>query len=328
MLRRTRLIVALAAMAMLIVGGVAYASGDAPHPHGWFDLGHHHGGFGHRGHGLGDRFAAGSITKVDGSTLTITGRDGHVFTVKTDAGTKVFAGGQTGTVSDLQVGWLAFAFNGRDGFADVIRAASKATVVNDRKRMRSWAKSHHVAAGKITAVGADSLTLTGRDGTPVVVKVATGTKIYALRQRVQLNALKTGWFAFAVEDSNGVARQVRAASAAAIRHHFGHHHLGWGHGFGGHVVVGKITGLGTGTVTVTGRDGHPVTVKVDSGTKVFEMHNPITAGDLKTGWFAFVVEGKDGVADVIRAADPSQFPGAGGGSGGGGTVIKDKKSMH
>jgi hypothetical protein len=34
------------------------------------------------------------------------------------------------------------------------------------------------------------------------------------------------------------------------------------------------------------------------------------------------------VADVIRAADPSQFPGAGGGSGGGGTVIKDKKSMH
>jgi hypothetical protein len=315
MLRRTRTIVVLAAMAALTVGGAAYASDGAPQ-HGWFGFGgHHHGAF-HHGHGSFDKnVTAGSITAVGESSLTLKTRDGSSVTVKTDGDTRVFVAGKPGALSDLETGWLAFVVKGSDGVADYVRAASKAVVEQGIKQrqaqMHAWQANHHFAAGKITAVGTDSLTLTGRDGTPVTVKVDASTKVFAGHKQVALSSLKTGWFAFAGEGSDDVADVIRAASPDALRHDWGRHdhHDGRHHDLhGDHVAAGKITAVGDGTLTLAGRDGKAETVKVDGHTQVFAGHERAQLSDLKTGWFAFAVEGKNGVAQVVHAVDPSTLP--------------------
>jgi hypothetical protein len=310
MLKRTRTVVLLALMAMLTVGGVAYAGGDSS-GHGWFGWGHHHaGGFGH--HDLGDaegHIVAGKITAVGASSLTIAGHDGTGVTVKVDAGTRVYSGHDPAQLSDLKAGWVAFVFKGDDGVASVVRAADPAAVKKSMDEMRA-----HMAAGKITAVGTDSLTLADRDGATLTVTTDSSTKVYAMRKQVQLSALKPGWFAFVQKGDDGVADVVRAADPAAIGKAFHDHDRG--HGFGwdhGRVVMGKITAVGASSITITGRDGKAITVKTDSGTKVYAMRDTARLSALKVGWFAVVVKGKDGVAHMIRAADRKAFGHHGGG---------------
>ncbi len=318
MLKRTRTVVMLALMAMLTVGGVAYAGGDST-AHGWFGWGHHHaGGFGHHAFGSPDgRIVAGKITAIGASSLTLAGHDGTAVTVKVDAGTKVYAAREPAKLSALKAGWVAFVFKGDDGVASVVRAADPAAVKKSMDEMRA-----HVAGGKITAVGTDSLTLAGRDGKSVTVKVDASTRVYAMRKQVKLAALKTGWVAFVQKGDDGVADVVRAADPAALRKAF--HDHGGGHGWDhdGQIVGGKITAIGASSLTVTGRDGKAVTVKTDAATKVYAMRDAAKLSALKVGWFAFVVKGDDGVADMIRAADPATFgrhgddhaPDSGGGS--------------
>lgn len=300
MLKRTRTVVMLALMAMLTVGGVAYAGGDST-AHGWFGWGHHHaGGFGH--HDADGRIVAGRITAIGASSLTLAGHDGASVTVKVDAGTKVYAAREPAKLSALHTGWVAFVFKGDDGVASVVRAADPAVVKQSMDELRA-----HVAGGKITAVGADSLTLAGRDGKTVTVKVDASTRVYAMRKQVQLSALKPGWFAFVQKGDDGVADMVRAADPAALRKAFRDHGRGHGWDHDGHIVAGKITAMSATSVTVTGRDGKATTVKTDAATKVYAMRDLAKVTALKVGWFAFVVKGDDGVAHMIRAADPAAF---------------------
>lgn len=314
MLRRTRTIVALAAMAALTVGGAAYAN-DGPQHHGWFGFGGGHHAHFHHGHGFfAGHVTAGAITAVGDGSLTLKTHGGTSVTIKTDADTRVYATGKPGSLSDLKTGWLAFVVKGSDGVADIVRAASEATVkqaIKDHQaQVHDWQTSHHFAAGKITAVGSDSLTLVGRDGTSVTVKVNSDTKVFDGHKPIALSSLKTGWLAFASEGDDDVADVIRAASPAELhqdmqRHHHEFHHSLHGH----HVAAGKITAVGDTTLTLTGHDGKTVTVKIDSNTQVFSGHDHAKLSDLKTGWFAFAVEGKNGVAVFIRAADPATFSG-------------------
>jgi len=161
----------------------------------------------------------------------------------------------------------------------------------------------HIAGGKITAVSATSITLAGRDGKTQTVKIDAKTKIYAGRDEAKVSALKTGWLAFVQKNDAGVAVSIRAADPAAIKRHFNHHRFV----MPANAAAGKITAVTGSSITLQSRDGKTATVKVNGSTRVFTHGGAAELSSLKTGWVAFVIRGKDGVATVIHAADPAQF---------------------
>ena len=118
-----------------------------------------------------------------------------------------------------------------------------------------------------------------------------------------MSSLKTGWLAFVQKNDAGVAVSIRAADPAAIRRHFNHHRFTMPH----NAAAGKITAVTGSSVTLQSRDGKTTSVKVNGSTKVFTRDGAVKLSALKTGWLAFAIRGTDGLAVVIRAADPSQF---------------------
>lgn len=284
---------------MLTVGGVAWANGstsdggsapqqkDCPQKHA-------HAGWAHHG-------TAGKITAVTASSITLAGRDGKAQTIKIDAKTKVYSGRDEAKAADLKAGWFAFVETGSNGVATVIRAADPAEMQSHAGHPPFDAK--HMAGGKITAVSATSITLAGRDGASQTVKVDGETKVYAGRDESKISALKVGWLAFVQKNDAGVATVIRAVDPAAIRRHFTHHRFTMPK----NVAAGKVTGVSASSITLEGRDGKSVTVAVNASTKVFTHDGQVKVTALKVGWFAFAVRGKDGVATMIRAADPAQF---------------------
>jgi hypothetical protein len=297
-MRRTPAIAGAVLVSVLTVGGVAWANGsnetgsaaqkrDCPktRPHsGWM----HHG-------------TAGKVTAVSASAITLVGRDGKSQTVKVDATTEVFAGRAEAKLGDVKSGWLAFVETGSNGVATVIRAVDPAEI-----REHAGHPSFdpvHLAGGKITAVSASSITLAGRDGKSQTVKIDAKTKVYAGREQATVAALKTGWLAFVQKNDAGVAVSIRAADPAAIRRHFNHHRFMVPH----NAAVGKITAVSGSSITLRSRDGKTATVMVNGSTRVFTRDGAVKLSALKAGWLAFAIRGKDGVAVVIRAADPSQF---------------------
>lgn len=297
-MRRTPAIAGAVLVSVLTVGGVAWANGsnetgsgaqkrDCPktRPHsGWM----HHG-------------TAGKVTSVSASAMTLVGRDGKSQTVRVDAKTKVFAGRAEAELGDVKSGWLAFVETGSNGVATVIRAVDPAEI-REHAGNPSFDRAH-VAGGKITAVSASSITLAGRDGKSQTVKIDAKTKVYAGREQATASALKTGWLAFVQKNDAGVAVSIRASDPAAIRRHFNHHRFTMPH----NAAAGKITVVSGSSITLQSRDGKTATVKVNGSTKVVTRDGAVKLSALKAGWLAFAIRGKDGVAVIIRAADPSQF---------------------
>jgi hypothetical protein len=185
--------------------------------------------------------------------------------------------------------------------ATVIRAADPAEMQSHAGRPSFDAK--HMAGGKITAVSTTSITLAGRDGKSQTVKVDGETKVYAGRDESKISALKVGWLAFVQKNDVGVATVIRAVDPAAIRRHFTHHRFTMPK----NLAAGKVTAVSASSITLERLDGKSVTVAVSASTKVFTHDGQVKVTALKAGWFAFAVRGKDGVATMIRAADPSQF---------------------
>jgi Cu/Ag efflux protein CusF len=284
---------------VLTVGGVAWANGSetgsAQQQKGHCPKTRPHSGWMHHG-------TAGKVMSVSATSITMAGRDGTTQTIKVDASTKVYAGREEAKLADIRPGWLAFVETGSDGVATVIRAVDPAQIrahAGDRPSFDAG----HMAGGKITAVSATSITLTGRDGTTQTVKIDARTTIYAGREQARVSALKTGWLAFVQKNDAGVAVSIRAADPAAIKRHFNHHRFV----MPADVAAGKIASVTGSSITLQSRDGETVTVEVNGSTKVFTHGGAARLSSLKTGWVAFVIRGKDGIATVIHAADPSQF---------------------
>jgi hypothetical protein len=297
-MRRTPTIAGAVLVSVLTVGGVAWANGssDGASAQGKKDCpqSRDHAGWAHHG-------TAGKITAVTSTSITVTGRDGKAQTVKIDANTKISTGHDEGTAADLKPGWIAFIETGSNGVATVIRAADPAEF--RAHAGPSMFDPKHVAGGRITAVSASSITLTGRDGTKQTVKVNAGTKVFSGRDAATLSALKAGWLAFVEKNDAGVATVIRAIDPAKVRSHFNQHRFSMPH----NIAAGKITAVSASSITLEGRDGKSVKVAVNASTKVLTHDGEVQLSALKTGWFAFAIKGKDGAAVVIRAADPAQF---------------------
>ncbi len=104
----------------------------------------------------------GEVTKIDGDTLTLKRRNGETQTVTLTGSTTYQVGREAGARTDVKVG-------------------SKVTVEGSTSGDAFTALTVHiqpdVVAGEVTAKGKDSLTLKLRDGSTVVVHVASDTKV-------------------------------------------------------------------------------------------------------------------------------------------------------
>ena len=131
LLRRTTLLAAAAGVVLLLIGGAAgyllghqgtstttgrvgAAAQGSTLPDGSGRGGFGPGGF--RGHGRGGRGAVGTIDSVDGSTITLTTRNGRKVTVTAAPNAAITVRSQ-GTVSDLKSGQtiMVFGQRGNDG---------------------------------------------------------------------------------------------------------------------------------------------------------------------------------------------------------------------
>jgi hypothetical protein len=240
--------------------------------------------------GLGDLFKKGgfigaaglgyrgiTITKVDGSTLELRTDDGWTRTITLSAETKIQKGGESATVGDLKVGDKIALRQKRndDGTYTVVAIVVPVPV----------------AAGTVTAIGADSLTLKTRDGSTRTISL-TGATTYKLgRVDGKKTDIKVGSVVVASGTEAG-----NAFTAKTVRIQVRLDRIG-----------GEVTAVSKDTITVKTKDGKTATIKVGADTKV------AVRGDT-TPVLADVVVGMRVVALGTRNADGSltaSFVGAG-----------------
>ena len=123
--------------------------------------------------------AAGTVTAIDGDSITITRRDGTTQTITTTDATTYRVGRADGTRSDVVVGATIVA-TGEEASDGTLTATTVAVRIPR-------------VLGTVTATTADTLTLSRRDGTTVTVHVNADTTIrVAGVATAKLSDVKTG----------------------------------------------------------------------------------------------------------------------------------------
>ncbi len=236
-------------------------------------------GFLKGGPGRGDvrGFGPISVTAIDGSNVSLATADGWTRTIAVTSTTTITKGGVAATLADLEVGdTIRFAQTRNDDGTYTITAIG---IVQPQ------------VAGTVTAVGADSITITLRDGTSQTV-TTTGTTAYHVEKADGTRAdVTVGSVIVATGEKNADG----SLTASSVWVHLPH-------------LAGTVASTTTDTITVTRRDGTTVTVHVGSATtiRVPGVESP-TIADVKVG-MVIVVEGKqraDGSIDAtaIGAGD-------------------------
>jgi hypothetical protein len=142
---------------------------------------------------------AGTVTAVDATTITITGRNGVQQTIHTNGSTAYHAGGSDGTRADVTVGANIAAVG--EQAADGSITATSVTVALPR------------LAGTITSVSGNTITLTDRMGTKHTVHVTADTTITVFgKGKAAVSDLKTGM----VMAAQGRQRSDGSLDATAI----------------------------------------------------------------------------------------------------------------
>jgi hypothetical protein len=109
---------------------------------------------------------AGTVTAIDGNSVTIKSRDGSSRTVTLDGSTSYKLGPTDGKKADLKVGSLV-AVTGTEGPSDAFSASTVRIQVRlDR------------VGGEVTAKTKDSITVKQRDGTSATIQIGADTKFF------------------------------------------------------------------------------------------------------------------------------------------------------
>ncbi len=112
-----------------------------------------------------DTVVHGLVDLVGNDSITIKKKDGSSVTIPVNADTKIRVNGKPGTLSDIKAGYRAIVHRtSADGPAKAIKA---------------YERHGHASLlrGVVDSVGANSLTVKLRDGSPVTVVVNADTKI-------------------------------------------------------------------------------------------------------------------------------------------------------
>jgi hypothetical protein len=220
------------------------ASGAPARPNGgaWKGAGHGEGRDGIGGRGFG----AITITAINGSSLTLKTEDGWTRTIAVTSATTITKAGQTITAGQLAVGdSVRFKqTRGTDGSFTVTAIAVVLPKV----------------AGTVTAVTADAITVTTRDGTARTI-ATNGSTTYRLGNATASRAdVKVGSTILAT-DTEGSGNAFTAASVTIKAPR----------------VVGTVTAKTATTITITRRDGTTQTINVGAGT-TYQVAGVPTAG--------------------------------------------------
>jgi hypothetical protein len=210
-------------------------------------------GRGGPGKGDGRGFGQVSVTAISGSDVSLATEDGWTRTISTTSATTITRGGAVATLADLAVG-------DDIRFSQTRNADGTWTITAIEIVLPS-------AAGTVSAVGSDTITITLRDGTSQTIST-TGSTTYRLGgtdgDRADVT-VGTAILATGEKDASGNL----TATTVSIRLPR---------------ILGTVTATTADTITLTRRDGTTATVHVASGTaiEVAGVDNA-TIADVKAG---------------------------------------------
>ena len=211
--------------------------------------------FGRGGPGKGDGRGFGqiSVTAISGSSVSLATDDGWTRTITTTSATTITRGGVAAALADLAVGDEIHFHQTRN--ADGTYTITAIEIVLPH------------AAGTVTAVGADTITITLRDGTSQTI-TTTETTTYRTGKAAGTRAdVKVGTVIVAIGEKGSDGSLTASSVDVRLPH-----------------ARGTVTGTTADTITITGRDGTTVTIHVSSGT-TFQVPGvaAATLADVKAG---------------------------------------------
>ena len=225
------------------------------------------------------RIVQGVVESVDSDSVTLKAKKGAAKTVAIDEDTKIFLNGHASELANVEVGYRAVAKLPKGGGpAQVLRAHAPP-------------EAGTVVSGVVASVGADSITLTKKDGSSVTIPVTVDTEIRINGKSASLSDIGEG-------DRATVRRASADGPATSINA---------GENRGRRVVAGVVDAVGADSITIEQRNGASATIEVTGDTKIrVKGHSGAAAlSDIHVGYKAEVIRsGSDGPALAIMAKPP------------------------
>jgi hypothetical protein len=223
----------------------------------------------------------GLVQAVGSDSVTLKAKKGDPVTVQVNADTKIVVNGKAGSLSDIQVGYIAEVRGEKGEPAKAIRAheaPAPGTLV----------------VGNVSAVGSDSITLTKKDGSSITIAVNADTKILVDGKAGALSDIETGYGAYVRRASaDGPAVLIRAYEKKQ--------------GEGGRklLVRGVVDSVGSDSITLKGHGDATLTIAVSSSTVIRVAGAAGSLSDIKAGDHALVLRAAaDGPALAIIVRPP------------------------
>jgi Domain of unknown function (DUF5666) len=210
-------------------------------------------GFGRGDHGRPGGFGSISITSISGSNLSLATEDGWTRTIAITSATTITKDGETIAAGDLAVGdQIRFRQSRASDGTFTITAID---VVQPR------------IVGTVTAVSADSITITGRDGASHTITTTSATTYRLGRAAASRSDVVVGSTILAT-GTTGTGDSFTASSVIIKAPR----------------VAGTVTAVTASTITIQQRDGSSLTINVGADTTIQVAGNDSAAiGDVTVG---------------------------------------------
>jgi len=203
----------------------------------------------------------GKVTAVDATagTISIDPEHGAAVALHTDSTTRISRNGAAATLADIKVGDSAEA-----RYDATTLLASRIDARSERPQPLAEVE------GKVTAVGASSVTITPEHGGPVALKVDATTKFFLRGTPATLADVKVGQRAHASYD-----RTTLLAAVVRVQNDNPQPTTA--------AIEGSVTAVSATSITIAPEHGNPVTLTVDSSTSITVHGHAATAADIKVG---------------------------------------------
>lgn len=203
----------------------------------------------------------GTVGAVDAGagTITINPRDGGAaVSLTTSSSTRITRNGAAATLADLKAGDRVAA-----EYDPATRIATRIEAESETEHEPSEIE------GQVTAVSATSITIAPHSGDPVTLTLDATTVIYVNGQRAGAADVKVGDRAQAEYDA-----ATKVAAKIAVERETNQEPA---------EIEGQVTAASATSVTIAPHEGSPVTLTLNSSTRIIANDKPGTAADIKVG---------------------------------------------
>jgi Cu/Ag efflux protein CusF len=203
----------------------------------------------------------GTVTAVDATagTISIDPEHGAAVDLHTDSTTRISRNGAAATLADIQAGDSAEArYDATTMLASSIEARS------------GHPQPLAQVEGKVTAVDASSVTITPEHGGPVKLTVDATTKFFLGDAAATLADVKVGQRAHASYD-----RTTLLAAVVRVQNDNPQPTTA--------AIEGGVTAVSATSITIAPEHGNPVTLTIDSSTRITVNGHSATAADITVG---------------------------------------------